>query len=271
MLLSALAAALLTAVPAAVHAQAPTPAAVDRGDFQVEFGSFKKANRSVGGMLRRSKAMEKVAAEVNTRWALPRDIPVVFSDEIDEGPAFFPDLEIDKQGTKLSFIHFPGSFLTLEHRELRKQLRGVRGISARQATIAANEFVLAHEIGHALVYELKLPVTGREEDAVDGFAAYLLAKNPKFGPLTALSAAMFFAALTDLRGKLSDTDFADEHSIHEQRVYQFLCWMYGSDRKRFKGIVGPDLLPHSRAVRCGDEWRQVNRSWNALLAPHAKG
>ena len=31
-------------------------------------------------------------------------------------------------------------------------------------------FVVAHEMGHAVISELKLPVLGREEDAADTFA-----------------------------------------------------------------------------------------------------
>ena len=35
-------------------------------------------------------------------------------------------------------------------------------------------FILFHEIGHALIHELNLPVVGVEEDAVDEFAAIAL-------------------------------------------------------------------------------------------------
>ncbi|HEU4656483.1 MAG TPA: DUF4344 domain-containing metallopeptidase [Capillimicrobium sp.] len=273
---------LLLAVTAttALAAAGPALAADDNGDFQVQWGSltsrandngkFLKANRKAARFLKRSGAMESVVAEVNRRWALPRDIPVLFSDALQAGPAFIPNLRLD-DGTKVTFINFPGSFLTLQVQALRPYVRGIDGFDAYDAMVASNEFVIAHEMGHALVRELKIPVTGREEDAVDGFAAYLLADNPKFGPLTALSAAMFFAALTEQRGPLEDTDFADEHSVHEQRVYQFLCWLYGSDPKTFKDLIGRNGLPRARAVRCGAEWKQVNRSWDALLAPYATG
>jgi hypothetical protein len=259
---------LIAAVALAVAA-VPASAATDSGDFQVEYGTFKKANRTAASVLRRSGAMEALAAEVNSRWALPHDVPVLFSDQLGKiGPAFIPDVPLD-DGTTTDLVTVPGAFLTLELKEMRRQLRGVPDISPRQAMIAANEFVVAHEMGHALVHSLNLPVTGKEEDAVDGFAAYLLADNPKFGPLTAFSAALFFDAVARLRGRLTNADFADEHSILEQRVYQFLCWTYGSDPQRFKSLVGPDLLPRGRAVRCGDEWAQVKSSWGTLLAPYA--
>ena len=191
----------LTAAVALAIAAAPASADTDGGDFVIEYGHFKKANRKAAGILRRSGAMEAVAAEINARWALPVDIPIYFSDEIPVGPAFIPDLKLDDGTVVPDFIAFPGKFLTLELKEMRRQLKGVRGITPAEAMIAANEFVLAHEMGHALVHSLTLPVTGKEEDAVDGFAAYLLADNPKFGPFTAFSAAMFFDAIARVRGR----------------------------------------------------------------------
>ena len=257
-----LAGAVCAAVSPAAHAQAP----VDAGDFQVEYVKVKKANRKAVSILRRSGALESVAAEVNSRWALPRDIPIYVGDELEIGPAFIPDLPVE--GEKISFINVPGTFLTEALRGMTKELRGVKGINGRQGMVYANEFIIAHEMGHAMVHQLDLPVTGREEDAVDGFAAYLLANNPKFGPATALSAAIFFDAYRQLRGKLTDEDFADEHSVLEQRIYQFICWVYGSDPKEFRSLVGKDGLPRERARRCPGEWNQLQRSWDRLLAPY---
>lgn len=260
----ATAAAFALAGPAA----AQTPAPADAGDFVVEFGAFKKANRSAGAILRRSGAMEAVAAKVNSRWALPQDIPVLFSDEIEVGPAFIPDVPLG-DGTELTFINVPGTFLSLELKAMRRELKGAGGLSPNAALVYANEFILAHEMGHALVHQLNLPITGREEDAVDGFAAYLLADDPQFGPMTAISSAIFFDAYSRVRGELRQEDFADEHSILEQRVYQFLCWVYGSDPAQFKSLVGKGLLPKSRAMRCPAEWAQVTSAWDTLLAPYA--
>ena len=48
-----------------------------------------------------------------------------------------------------------------------------------------------------------------------------------------------------------------------------MCWIYGSDQQRFKSLVTTKLLPRARAVRCGDESKQVTTSWGTLLAPHA--
>jgi hypothetical protein len=259
--------ALLTGVLCAAASPALAQSPADAGDFTIEYGTVKKANRSAVSILRGAGAIESVVAEVNSRWALPADIPILIGDDLDVGPAFIADLPLE--GQKLTFINVPGSFLTLALQGMRKELRGVNGVTGAEGMVWANEFIIAHEIGHALVHVLDIPVTGREEDAVDGFAAYLLADNPKFGPLTALSAALFFDAYRQLRGKLTDEDFADEHSVLEQRIYQFTCWVYGSDPQEFRSLVGRQGLPRERAARCPDEWAQLKRSWDRLLAPHA--
>jgi hypothetical protein len=255
-------AATLAAASTAPAADAPVVAS---GRIEVEWDKVVKGARPYARALRRSGAIERVAAAVNDRYALPDDIPIVFSSQIEQGPAYFPDVRID--GRRMSFIHFPGSFLQLEVAIMRRELRGVKVLRPIPAMIYANEFVVAHELGHALVHQLDLPVTGKEEDAVDGFAAYLLANTRGFGPRSALAAAVLFDGLSHTP---SDEDYADEHSLSQQRVYQFLCWIYGSDRRAFRSIVGKDGLPRARAVRCAAEWKQLNNSWTRLMEPYLK-
>lgn len=261
------AATLAAASAAPAQSTDPSPAVADPGRVVVEWDRVERSARRYARALRRSRSVERVAAAVNDRYVLPRDIPILFSSQLEQGPAYFPNVRID--GRKESFIHFPGSFLVTEVAVLRNELRGVRVLRPVRAMIYANEFVIAHELGHALVDQLDIPITGKEEDAVDGFAAYLLANTAGFGPRSALSAAVLFAGFSsdDAPG---DAQFADEHSLSQQRVYQFLCWIYGSDRRAFRGLVGRDGLPRARAVRCGAEWRQLNRSWTRLMEPHLK-
>ncbi|HST42834.1 MAG TPA: DUF4344 domain-containing metallopeptidase [Conexibacter sp.] len=260
--------ALLAAAPAAPAAEtAPTAAEAVPGRVVVEWERVSRDARRYARALRRSGAVERVAAAVNDRYLLPNEIPIVFSSELEIGPAYLPDVRIG--GRRVSFIHFPGSFLVTEVDTLRPLLRGIGFLRPVRAMTYANEFVIAHELGHALVDQLDIPITGKEEDAVDGFAAYLLANTRGFGPRSALSAAILFAGFSGDDAPTDDA-YADEHSLSQQRVYQFLCWIYGSDPRAFRSIVGRDGLPRARAVRCPSEWRQVNRSWSRLLVPHLK-
>ena len=243
----------------------PAGQAAGPGQVVVQWKPIKGPARRFARSLRSSGVIERVAATINSRYVLPNDIPVVFNNWrvlSEVGPVYIPT---QPKGPKISFISFPGSFLTLEIDVLRKELRGIKWLKPGKVMISANEFVIAHEIGHALVDQLDIPITGREEDAVDGFAAYLLGNTPYFGPRAALSAAILFAGLSH---RPTAADFADQHSLTQQRVYQFLCWVYGSDPKEFKDLVGRGGLPHERAVECPAEWKQLNSSWSRLLAPY---
>ena len=177
---AALACTLVAAAAAALAAAAPAPAADEPAGFVVQFGQFEKANRHAAAIVRRSGAMQAVADEVNARWSLPFTMPVLFSDQIANGPVFLTGLDITgDDGAKItSLINFPGPFLNIQLENVRKQLKGVKGVTVRRGVVSAVQFVLAHEIGHAIIHEFRLPVLGKEEDAADSFAAYLLTANP---------------------------------------------------------------------------------------------
>lgn len=46
--------------------------------------------------------------------------------------------------------------------------------------------------------------------------------------------------------------------------------VYGSDTEKYKSLTESGLLPPNRAVRCKNEWRQIEASWSQLLAPYVK-
>jgi hypothetical protein len=86
---------------------------------------------------------------------------------------------------------------------------------AVRGAVAATFF---HELGHGLVDAWKLPITGREEDAVDQLSALVLIHNTNHGEQMALDGAMSFKLNADLdRGQTKI--YWDEHSLDEQRFY----------------------------------------------------
>src|SRR4051812_8550160 len=104
--------ALLSGVLSAAAAPALAQSPADAGDFSVEYGTVKKANRQAVGVLRRSGALEAVTAEASARWGLPENVLILVGDDAEVGPAFIPDLKLDN-GEQLTFINVPGDFLTL--------------------------------------------------------------------------------------------------------------------------------------------------------------
>lgn len=110
-----------------------------------------------------------------------------------------------------------------------------------------------------------LPAVGREQDAADQLAAVMLVN-----PSEEESAAVLWAADFFNRTAESELNFADEYSLNQQRVYDLLCWLYGSDPSRYSYIVTSGVLPDARAERCPGEYAQVLRAWNNLLGPYLK-
>lgn len=130
-------------------------------------------------------------------------------------------------------------------------------------------FVFFHEIGHALVDVLDLPITGREEDAVDQLSAWILLDGAE-GDQAVLDAALSFYAASESADMVDEGEYADEHSLDQQRFYNMVCWVYGSDPDGYEHLLEDDYLPAARAERCESEYAQIDRSWTRLLKAHVR-
>jgi Putative metallopeptidase len=127
-----------------------------------------------------------------------------------------------------------------------------------------------HELAHAIFDLKKVPILGREEDAADQLAAYMLlqlGEQEARRTITSI-AAMYASEAKEAPPKL--TDFANEHGVPAQRLYNILCLSYGKDPKMFGDLVEKGYLPHERAELCGDEFRQVQFAVTRLIAPASK-
>ncbi len=130
-------------------------------------------------------------------------------------------------------------------------------------------FALMHELGHALVDVLELPITGREEDAVDQLATILLLQQGAPGDSLAFGAVGWF--VTNARRSVpDDLAFADDHGLDSQRVYNIICWIYARDPARYPEIVTDGWLPEHRRDKCPAEFRRLAESWRRILAPYRR-
>jgi hypothetical protein len=113
-------------------------------------------------------------------------------------------------------------------------------------------FVFLHEMSHGLVHGLEVPVLGKEEDAADAFATITMLKVG-----TTLSDRVLIEAskgwfLMNERDQREGTqpDAWDSHGLDEQRAYQIVCLMVGSDKERFKDLAKETNLPEERQETC---------------------
>jgi hypothetical protein len=130
--------------------------------------------------------------------------------------------------------------------------------------------VSLHEFAHALFDLLKLPVFGREEDAADQLAAYMLLQfgESEARRLIAGTAYAYHMDETKADPCRSMEDYSNEHGTPAQRFYNVLCIAYGADTKLFADIVSGGYLPKERAEFCEEEYEQVQDAYDLLVLPH---
>ncbi len=133
-------------------------------------------------------------------------------------------------------------------------------------------FVLLHELGHAAITQMGLPVLGRMEDAADSFATLMLIRadsDYSHGLLTAAAKGWFLADRRDREAGLK-LAFYGEHGLNLQRAYQIVCVMVGSDEDKFKDLAEETKLPQARQHTCLGDYSNAAFSWDLLLKPHRR-
>jgi len=130
-------------------------------------------------------------------------------------------------------------------------------------------FVGFHELGHAVIHELGLPVLGREEDAADSFATLAMINiGTDFTNQVLVQAARGWF-LMDRRDRKEGEklSFYDEHGLDQQRAYEIVCLMVGWNEDRFKALADAVHMPQERQDSCGGDYSNAEYSWNAELKP----
>ena len=133
-------------------------------------------------------------------------------------------------------------------------------------------FVLLHESAHAAITQMGLPVLGRMEDAADTFAALRLIRvgsDFSHRVLIEASKGWFMADRRD-RASGDKVAFYDEHQLNQQRAYQIVCLMVGSDADKFKDLAAETKLPEARQESCLGDFSNAAYSWDLLLKPHRR-
>ena len=141
------------------------------------------------------------------------------------------------------------------------------GVTRADAIIGPTFEVFLHEAGHAVFDYLSVPVLGREEDAADQFAAYLLLQFAKSDARRLIAGVAYAYRLDASKPTTKKNPFADEHGLPAQRFYNVLCIAYGADSKLFADLVEKEYLPKERAEGCESEYEQVTRAMTKLIRP----
>ncbi len=210
-----------------------------------EFEDFREG-------LIRHRFLDTIALRLNDSIKLPKDITLTTAHCAQPNASYDPD----RRRVTLCYELFE---------ELTdKFAREVGGEYLVSGTLV---FALMHELGHAIIDVLELPIVGREEDAVDQLATILLLNQGPTGDSLAFGAVGWFALNAPAK-PLNDIAFADEHGLNQQRVYNIICWIYGRAPTRYREVVREGWLPEDRARGCQSEFLRLARNWERLLSPY---
>lgn len=123
---------------------------------------------------------------------------------------------------------------------------------------------LYHEMGHALIDVLGLPVLGQEEDAADVLAVVLAHGlwEEDYARTVAWATAYSFQ-LSSEEG--NETVFWDVHGPDEQRYFNTVCLFYGADPEGRADFARDLDLPADRASTCADGFATADASWGVFL------
>ncbi len=142
------------------------------------------------------------------------------------------------------------------------------GVTRTDAIMGPTLEVFLHEVGHAVFDYLSVPILGREEDAADQFAAYVLLQFAESDARRLIYGVAYTYNVDASKPSTKKNPFADEHGLPAQRFYNVLCMAYGADSKVFADVVSKGYLPTERAEGCADEYDQVIRALNKLIGPY---
>jgi hypothetical protein len=123
-------------------------------------------------------------------------------------------------------------------------------------------------LSHALFDLLRVPILGREEDAADQVAAYIMLQLGKEFTRTTIVGVAWLYAHDAKQNTVGLSHYADVHSLDAQRFYNVLCLAYGDDPKLFADMVEKKYLPQERTEGCADGYQQVAYAVQRLISPH---
>jgi hypothetical protein len=252
--------AILILIGASLHpesASAGKPAILRADRIQISYVSPKNsAHEAVFQLLKERRVLEKFKGLLSAL-RLPRTLLLKVEGCDGESNAWYAD-----------------DAVTVCYEYLEDILRNApkettpAGVTRTDAIVGPTLEVFLHEVGHAVFDYLSVPVLGREEDAADQFAAYLLLQFAEADARRLIYGVAYSYNIDASQPSTKKHPFADEHGLPAQRFYNVLCMAYGADSKLFADLVDKGFLPRERAEGCADEYEQVIRALNKLIGPY---
>ncbi|MGB0942388.1 MAG: DUF4344 domain-containing metallopeptidase [Marinomonas sp.] len=212
-------------------------------------------NQAIKQLLESSEVLQTSIDLINNNWQLEDDILLRIGGE--EDPYY---------DSETSTIYFSYYFAD----EIAQRFIAANpnaDLAAQQSfVISGVVHTLFHEYAHVLVDYLNLPVLGREEDAADSFASYVLITMMENGPrLLKDGADLFYLESLDPE-PFASVMLSDSHSLPIQRFYMSLCHLYASDEKAYQYLITEHDFDEEWVNTCFMDYDIIISSWQVLLA-----
>lgn len=228
----------------------------DNGDFVVENQTANESRfREIDDRVRAKRLLEAAAETLNRKLILPQDILLRLR-SCDEANAIYEARSRSITVCYELMEHFLNIFKKAGENEEK----------AYDKMFDAVRFVFLHEVAHALIDIYDLPVTGSEEDAADRLSTFINLTELGDEGVRAVFAASEAFSVESQRRSSGKRQLADEHLLKEQRAYNSLCLIYGSDSEKYAYVVTDGFLPADRAAGCKKDYQKTIQSWTNLLA-----
>jgi hypothetical protein len=139
-------------------------------------------------------------------------------------------------------------------------------------------FITLHELGRAFIDIFNLPVTGKEEDAADLIASWIILKS--YGDqdhqavISLVNASQWLVYKSDAsRLKAGEVEFAGCHSLDPQRFFNMITWAYGFNPNAVNAVLWEHIervLPEERIEDAAAEFESIDGSFTILLKKYLK-
>ena len=141
--------------------------------------------------------------------------------------------------------------------------------------------ILMHELAHALIGELGVPVTGPEEDSADEFSALFLStafrpeEMPGEDPAVIAFLQNMVRYATVMWKHVDDAHIAnndpakpwwDAHSVAGDRFRNMLCLVYGSGPDTYTALADSVDFPPNERELCKLDYPRHLKAWETITA-----
>jgi hypothetical protein len=256
---AALSCAVMVSAVVATPTSAQIPIPADLKNDQIEIAYVEPKNnafRPIYDKLKKRQVLEHLRAFM-APLSLTRTLQV----------------KLDQCG-KTSSPFEPGGGVTIcyeyiaEIERLAPKEKTALGVTREVATAGAFIQVVLHETARAVFDVLQVPVWGRETDAADKLAGFIMLQFGKDVALTTLTGTAHFFEASDRTW--TGSDFSDVKSPEAQRFYNYLCLAHGGpSSEAFKPFLTQiKFLALPRSKRCAVEYSDLRWAFQKTILPH---